>query len=209
VKAFEWIYRYRPLAIEVATGSIDQPGRSPALAVYVHADNPLAKLTLGDIDAIFAGKPISMKRPTRLYTFDTESGTGRFFREIVLKDSRMLDWDRIAELEDPLAALARDRDGLAVASGPAPAGVKAIAIAGDDGVFRMPTRDEVAARRYPLARAIFAYVNRMPQGPLDAPVAAFLRYALSREGQGEVLRAGTYLPLTGAMQREELKKLEP
>src|SRR5207244_5111836 len=31
VKAFEWIYRYRPTAGEVATGRLDQHGRTPAL----------------------------------------------------------------------------------------------------------------------------------------------------------------------------------
>ncbi len=228
VKAFEWIYRYRPLAIEVATGSLDHPGRSPALVAYVHAGNPLARLTLSQLDALFSrerlrGAPATLAkwgdlglggewaaRRIRLYTFDTESGTGRFFRETALNDSRMLDWDRIAELPEAsiLAALQRDRDGLAVASGPAPAGLKAIAIAGDDGVFRTATREDVIARRYPLARAVYAYVNRRPQGPLDAPVAAFLRYALGPQGQRDVEETALYLPLTDARAREQASRLQ-
>ncbi len=118
VKAFEWIYRYPPLDIEIATGSLAQPGRSPAVIAYVHRDNPLAGLTLRELDAIFsrerrrgAGAPIATwgglglagewaSRPIRLYLVDSESGTGRFFRAAALKDSRMLHWDRITEFSD-------------------------------------------------------------------------------------------------------------
>jgi phosphate transport system substrate-binding protein len=228
VKAFEWIYRYRPLGIEVATGSVDQPGRSPALVVYVHRDNPIQRLTLDQVDAAFSRerqrgalaaattwKDLGASgewsnAPIRLYTFDTETGTGRYFRQSVLRDSRMLDWERVTEFGDTsslrnpshdagrriLAALAKDRYGLAVASGPAPAGVKAVAIRdAAEGPFRYATREDVVSRRYPLARAVYAYVNRRPQTALDAPVAEFLRHVLSHEGQRAVEGSGAYLPL--------------
>jgi phosphate transport system substrate-binding protein len=39
-------------------------------------------------------------------------------------------------------------------------------------------------------------------------VKEFLRYILSRQGQQDVGREGDYLPLTAAMVREQLKKLE-
>jgi phosphate transport system substrate-binding protein len=210
-KAFEWIYRYRPFAVEIATGSVDRAGLSPALVAYVYADSPLERVTLAQLDAMFT-RERQPGDPARLYTFDTESGTGRFFRETVLKDSRMLEWDRITELTDGaaiLAALQRDRDGLAVASGPPPRGLKAIPIAGDDGVFRAATRDEVISRRYPLSRAVYAYVNRKPGDPLDATVGAFLRYALGPQGQRDVDESAAYLPLTAAMVREQLRKLDP
>jgi phosphate transport system substrate-binding protein len=35
-----------------------------------------------------------------------------------------------------------------------------------------------------------------------------VRFLLSREGQQEVQHEGRYMPLTGAMVREELKKLD-
>jgi phosphate transport system substrate-binding protein len=230
VKAFEWIYRYRPLDVEVATGSVDQPGRSPALVVYVHRDNPVRSLTLSQLDAAFSrerlrGAPAAAttwkdlgaggqwsEQPIRLYTFDTETGSGRYFRESVLRDSRMLDWERITEFVDTsslrnpshdagrkiLAALAHDRLGLAVASGPPPAGVKAVAISDSQaGPARFATREDLIARRYPLARAVHAYVNRRPHSPLDAPVAEFLRHVLSADGQRMVRESGVYLPLAG------------
>lgn len=118
LKAFEWIFRYRPARVEIMTGGLDQPGRSPALAFQVHRDNPLAQLTLAQADAIFSperrrGAPAALRtwgdlgltgewadQPIRLYAPDTESGTGRFFRAAVLGDSRKLDWDRLTEFTD-------------------------------------------------------------------------------------------------------------
>ena len=48
-----WTY---PVEIEVATGSPRALGASPALAIFVHKDNPLAKLTLGQLDGIFGAQ---------------------------------------------------------------------------------------------------------------------------------------------------------
>ena len=42
-----------PVEIAVATGSFDVRGKSTALGVFVHKDNPLAKLTLKQLDSIF------------------------------------------------------------------------------------------------------------------------------------------------------------
>lgn len=118
VKAFEWIFRYKPAAVEVATGSLGASGRSPALVVYVHRENPLAQLTLAQLDAAFGserlrGAPAKVRtwgqlgltgewrdRPIHLYAPDTEEGTGRFFRSAVLNDSRMLDWEHLREFAD-------------------------------------------------------------------------------------------------------------
>jgi phosphate transport system substrate-binding protein len=42
-----------PVEIEVATGSLDVRGKSTAIGVFVHRDNPLAKLTLKQLDGIY------------------------------------------------------------------------------------------------------------------------------------------------------------
>jgi phosphate transport system substrate-binding protein len=42
-----------PMEFAVATGGFAAANRSPALAVFVHKDNPLAKLTLQQLDGIF------------------------------------------------------------------------------------------------------------------------------------------------------------
>ena len=229
-KAFEWIYRYKPTAIEIATGSLGLAGRSPALVVYVHRDTPLARITLAQLDAAFGnerlrGAPENIRtwgqlgldgewrdRPIHLYAPDTEEGTGRFFRSVVLNDSRMLDWDHLREFADTkgtppkhdagkkiLAALASDPLALAVAgAGVTDVRVKPLAVATDaSGPFVVPERASVVARSYPLARAVIAYMNRVPTAPLDAKVREFLAYILGPEGQREIEHS-EYLPLSAA-----------
>src|SRR5438477_4796074 len=44
-----WVY---PVEIEVATGSFETPHKSPAYAIFVHKDNPLAQLTVKQLDGI-------------------------------------------------------------------------------------------------------------------------------------------------------------
>jgi phosphate transport system substrate-binding protein len=45
-----------PLEITVVTGSLNVPGWSYALAIYVHKDNPLAQLTVEQLDGIFGAQ---------------------------------------------------------------------------------------------------------------------------------------------------------
>ncbi len=240
-KAFEWIFRYKPTAIEVATGSLGAPGHSPALVVYVHRDDPLTQITLAQLDAAFGserlrGAPENIRtwgqlgltgtwrdRPIHLYAPDTEEGAGRFFRSVVLNDSRMLDWEHLREFADTkgrgathdagqkiLAALAADPLGLAVAgAGFTDTRVRALSLAVEAaGPFVAPTRDSLIARTYPLTRAVFAYVNRTPDAPLDSKVREFLDYVLSPEGQRAVSAPLAFLPLdaeAARLRRESLK----
>ena len=48
-----WVF---PVQVEVATGSFATPDKSPAYAVFVHRDNPIAKLTVQQLDAIFGAQ---------------------------------------------------------------------------------------------------------------------------------------------------------
>jgi len=61
IYTFEYYGVYRrslmlPVEIEVATGSLDVPAKSFAVAVFVHKDNPLARLTLPQLDGIFGAQ---------------------------------------------------------------------------------------------------------------------------------------------------------
>jgi phosphate transport system substrate-binding protein len=240
IKAFEWVFRYQPSRVEIMTSSLDRPGRSPALVAFVHRDNPLAKISLAQLDALFseerlrgAGRGIRTwddlglagewaGKPVNLYTFDTETGTGRFFRNAVLHDSRKLNWERLTEFRDSsslrdathdanrkiLAALAGDPFGLAVASGPAPAQVRALALADEGAGEIAATRESLISRRYPLARAAYAYFNRKPGTRVDPKIDQFLRYVLSREGQQDVGDAEEYLALNPGTAREQLRNIQ-
>ena len=241
IQAFEWIFRYRPSRVEIMNGSLDVPGKSPALVVFVHNDNPLSQLTLAQLDAIFgyehrrgldnirtwgqlglggdwAGRSIN------LYARDITSGTGRFFRQIVLNDSRNMNWDHLQEYSDRsnpdgsvldadrqiLDQLSRDRFGMAVSNlrfvGPQ---LKPLALAAEAvGPFVEATRKHLIARQYPLGRTAIALINRAPGHPIDPKVREFLRYVLSRAGQADVAGEGDFLPLDPQVARVELGKLD-
>ena len=114
---FFHVRAYEPLRLEIATGSLASPGKSPALAVLVRAENPLARLTLAQLDALFGsehrrgGPPVRTwgdlglggawaGRPVHLYTYDMASGTGQYFLRAVLGGSYKLNLDRVTELAD-------------------------------------------------------------------------------------------------------------
>jgi phosphate transport system substrate-binding protein len=107
-------------------------------------------------------------------------------------------------------AIARDKYALFWVSpatlGP---GVKELAVQGFDGGPYVPrTLETVRDRSYPLAEACYFYLNRDPGRPVEPKVSEFLHYILSQEGQDCVQREGRYLPLTAAIVREQLNKLE-
>ena len=57
LKAFEEVHGYPPLEILFATGGFDKrTGNTPAPIVFVHRDNPLAGLTLEQLDGIFGAQ---------------------------------------------------------------------------------------------------------------------------------------------------------
>ena len=110
--------QYKPERFELTTGSLDVPGKSSALVVFVHRDNPLSRLTLAQLDAIFGherrrGAPKRIRtwgdlgltgewaaRPINLYGYDAETGTGQFFLNAVLGGSRKMNWENLREFKD-------------------------------------------------------------------------------------------------------------
>ena len=109
--------QYKFTRLELMNGSLDVPGKSDALVVFVHKDNPLARLTLAELDAIAGCErrrghaPVGTwgdlgvggewaTQPIRIYMYDAGTGTGRFFQHAVLADSRKMNWDRITEYKD-------------------------------------------------------------------------------------------------------------
>lgn len=226
LKAFEWVHRFKPARAEVATGGAAS-GAAPALAVYVHRDNPLTRMTRDELESVFVAEEKTgararirtwdqlgvggdwAGRPVRLYGPHMESGSGRFFREAALGGSRKLDWDRLEEFTDSgplyppshdagaqaLAALGRDRFGLAIAGvDAAHSNVRPLAVR-ESGPFVLPASESVAARDYPLSRPIYAYHHDDGKGVPDPIVADFLRWILGEEGQRLASATPGILPL--------------
>jgi len=106
--------------------------------------------------------------------------------------------------------LAKDPDGIAFTGMQFKnSGVKYLAIAeNENGPYVEPTLQTTADRTYPMVRCIYIFLNRTPGTPIDPKLKEFLRYVLSRQGQEDVKKEGDFLPLTPALLREQLRKLE-
>ncbi|WP_077035124.1 PstS family phosphate ABC transporter substrate-binding protein [Pelomonas sp. KK5] len=110
-----------------------------------------------------------------------------------------------------LAALESDPLSICIASPLTVEGknVRELAIQGrDGGPAVMRTLETVRDRSYPLINEIFFYGVKAPGKRMEPKVEEFLRYVLSQEGQNEIQREGRYTPLTGAVVKAQLQKLE-
>lgn len=242
-----WTY---PVGIEVATGSADTPRKSPAFAIFVHRDNPLARLTVRELDGIFGAErgggwnaltwdsSVARTKNENLRTWSQLGVTGpladqpiqtygppglgagaiAFFEARVFGGGAMWN-ENLREYADRarmLADLARDPRGIAYAPlAYAPPGVKALALAETSaGPYVALTRETVANRTYPLHRPVYLYYTidneRSDLSPTrgDPRVKEFVRYILSREGQADVVREGSYLPLPAATVDGQLRTLD-
>jgi phosphate transport system substrate-binding protein len=127
-------------------GSLDVPGQSSAQVIFAHRDNPISRLTVAQLDAIFGYEHRRgtenirtwgqlgltgewSDKPIRLYAYDIESEDGLHFVRTVLADSRKLNWENLTEFSDverpggvlesgqqAVEALQNDRYGLAVSN---------------------------------------------------------------------------------------------
>jgi phosphate transport system substrate-binding protein len=216
--AFEKKHGYKPTAIRVA---ID------ALAVYVNKDNPLEKLTLPQVDAIFSkgrkgggAEDIATwgqlgltgdwaKKPISLYGRNSASGTYVYFKEHALYKGDYKDTVK----EQPGSAavvngVTEDAAGIGYSGiGYRTSGVKPLSIAAKAGDTYFSTDAEnVYSGKYPISRFLYVYVNKAPNKPLDPLVNEFVNFVLSQEGQEIVVKDG-YLPLTAKMVKEDLGRL--
>jgi phosphate transport system substrate-binding protein len=217
IDQFEQKYGYKPTQIRT---SYD------ALAVWVNKDNPLEKLTLAQVDAIFSkGRKRAYKsdlktwgqlgltgdwanRPISLYGRNSASGTYGFFKEHAMLNGDYKDTVK----EQPGSAsvvqgVTEDRFGIGYSGiGYKTSGVKALQLAEKDAFFD-GGYGNVTSGKYPLWRFLYLYVNKAPGKSLDPLVREFVKLILSREGQEVVVKDG-YLPLSPAIVKEEQAKLE-
>jgi phosphate transport system substrate-binding protein len=241
-----WVY---PVEIEVATGSFETPHKSPAYAILVHKDNPIARLTLMQLDGIFgaergggwnaltwdvnaartsagdirtwgqlglggswAAKPIHVYGPPLL-----GAGSVTLFQSRVLHggDTWNEDLREYADRKQMIADLGQDPYGIAyTALGYRTDEVKPVSIAETSaGPFVELTRTSVMDRSYPLSRPVYIVYtidnekSEIADPRIDPKVREFLTYILSRQGQSDVVRDGSYLPLPLRSVNEQLKKL--
>jgi phosphate transport system substrate-binding protein len=234
--AFEQVTGHSPTGIKVAIGSFDVPTKADALAVFVHRDNPVSKLTLAQLQTIFgcgdATANVSRwgdlgitgalaERPILTYGYKLDNAAAIFFKTLVLKK---MEWrcgiHTFANSTDPngrridsgqliIDALSRDPAGIAISNSHYATGeVKPVALSlTADSAAVLPTKESIANGSYPLARAVYIFFNRDPGKPPEPLLREFLRFVLSAEGQQDVGREGAYFPLPQSDRLEQLNAL--
>ncbi|RHW18211.1 phosphate ABC transporter substrate-binding protein [Sphingomonas gilva] len=259
LQAYQRTFGTAPVEIVMATGSYDVSGWTYALVPFVHKDNPIARLSIDDLDGIFGAQrdggwhgnnwdPTAARgadrnirtwgqlgltgewadKPINVHAYNLNFHFPRDFAEKVFKggykwNERLKEYsNRVREKggdfgklwvagDQMMDALAGDRYGITYTSmlyRDKP-DVKTVPLAKSaEGPYVFPTLESVQDRTYPLSREVYFYTNRPVGGKVDPLIAEYLRFVVSREGQALVMKDGKYLPMTAALAREQLRKLD-
>ena len=207
-----------PIQVRVAHASVDPRALSAPLAILVHRGNPLASLTLEQIERTFSGEATRWsnlgvagewgQRSIHLYGLAPDRALAFAMRGAALHDrpfaASLTGFPQSTEVVRQVAA---DPLGIGFAAAMrATSSVRVIPIArraGEEPVA--PTEENIVAGLYPLDRHLLVYARR----PLEPIAREFLRLMLSREGQEAVAATPQrYLPLSAREAALERAKLE-
>ncbi len=169
------------------------------LAVVVHPDNPVSKLTIDELFDIFTGRITNWNQlggkdlPIVILSREVNSGTHVYFKEHVLRKGN----EKGTEEFSPMALLMPSSQAIAdeVSQNPNAIGYygmgyiskqqKVVAVAKDrNSPYIEPTIENVKNGKYPISRPLLMYTKGEPKGA----VKEFLDFALSSEGQEIVIK---------------------
>lgn len=169
------------------------------LSVYVNEANPIDRLSVEELEAIFTGRVRNWKdvggadAPIVLYSRENSSGTYEFFKESVLKGK---DFAASAQTMPGTAAVlqavAKEKNSIGYGGAAYGAGARHLRISREKGGDAIePNEETVVKGVYPIWRYLYIYVNPA----LDkGPIAQYLNWIRSDDGQRLVKDIG-YFPL--------------
>lgn len=235
IETFRAKHGYAPTEIAVALGSYRTPTRTVAITFYVNDANPITRLDLQLLDAMWcttlnrgAHQPITewgqlgltgdwVHRPIHLVGVLPPDGVPNFISRRVCNGGLLRDGILTEKNGGPTSVLTRIVEDVAKdpnAIGYAgfhnrQPGTHPLLIADTtDGKYHAGTFEEVRTAVYPLTRFVYIYIDRPPNVPLALPIREFLRYVLSLEGQRAVEQEGIFMPLPAQLAADERAKLE-
>ena len=172
------------------------------IAVIVHKDNPIDKLTLQELSDIFSGKAKNWKnvggldKPIVLFSRESSSGTYEFFKEEVLNannDSyKEINFDASASLLNNTSQITDQVSSNINAIGYTGLGfltrnVKTIQVSeGKDKPYVEPSIKTVQDKSYVISRTLQVYTSGKPTGATKN----FIDFILRKKGQEVVENAG-------------------
>ncbi|MEY4941459.1 MAG: hypothetical protein RIQ93_3194 [Verrucomicrobiota bacterium] len=164
------------------------------MAVVVNSNSPVTKLTVRQVEQIFAGDVTDWSavggNPGKIsiYTRNTSSGTYSDWKDLAMKKRDYArSSQKMAGNEQIAAEVAKNPSGigyvgLAYVNAP---GIKVVAI---DGV--VPSKEAVLGKKYAYARPTFYYTKGEPAGE----TAKFIEFTLSDAGQ-KICESIGFVPL--------------
>ncbi len=190
------------------------------LSVIVNEKNPVSKMVMDQIGAIYRGEITNWKEvggadwPVSLYGRQSNSGTYVFFQEHVLGNQNYSqDMKQMNGNAQIIEGVSKDKYGIGYvgvgytldSDGTVRKGIKIIMVAKNAGATAYSPLDKAAVDSgdYPVARPLFQSSAGTPQGA----VLDFIKFAISEEGQEIVEREG-FFPIGSSHQEENKKNMK-
>ncbi|MEH6610589.1 MAG: phosphate ABC transporter substrate-binding protein PstS family protein [Halioglobus sp.] len=210
LEAFESRFGYKPTAVPVA---ID------ALAIYVHKDNPIAGMSIADVDAVFsstrkcgADADVSdwgslglegawAQRDIQIFGRNSVSGTYGYFKSKALCKG---DFKNTVNEQPGSASVVQSVstsiNGIGYSGiGYKTSSVRAVPVSKKVGGETVAaTATNAVTGDYPLSRFLYVYVNKNPNKQLSPLEREFIKLVYSKQGQ-EVVGKDGYIPLPSAV----------
>ncbi len=223
-------FGYKPLAVSVSGGSYAVKAFTDAIVFIVNKDNPLNEITYAQLDAIYSAthnrgikEPITKwgqlgltgewaDKPIHAWGVEIPNGYDGFVNMHVLANGQWREGIQSLHTVIPLSyKVGADKyaiayTGLAWDTNPDTKVLKLIVHPGDPAIAA--TFDNVASQEYPLSRTIYMFLNREPGKLIHPVLRQFILYALSHQGQQDVVDDGIFTPLPAALDARERDKLK-
>ncbi|MEM8844406.1 MAG: phosphate ABC transporter substrate-binding protein PstS family protein [Pseudomonadota bacterium] len=219
IASFEEKFGYKPTPVPVAIDS---------LAVFVNKDNPIAGLSIEQVDAIFSstrkcGYPSDVttwgdlgltgdwaRKDIQLFGRNSVSGTyGYFKKKALCKGDYKSSVNEQPGSASVVQSVTQSLNGIGYSGiGYKTTGVRALPLGkGNSDNYVDATPENAIKGTYPLARFLYVYVNKHPNKPLSPLEGEFIKLVLSQQGQEVVVKDG-YIPLPAQVADKTLKELE-
>ncbi|MCC7439640.1 MAG: phosphate ABC transporter substrate-binding protein [Armatimonadetes bacterium] len=174
---------------------VEIPVAKDALSVYVNETNKIESLTLEQLYGIYTANITNWKElggadaKIILYGRENSSGTYEYFKDHVLKKEDFApETQTLSGTAAVVNAVSKDANGIGYGGAAFSKGIREVKVAGPDGTPVAPTKENVYAGTYPLARDLYIYLHQQPTGRIKQ----YIDWILGPEGQAVVTNVGYY-----------------
>jgi phosphate transport system substrate-binding protein len=163
---------------------------SYGVAIIVNEANQVKNLKPPQVRALFSGKAADWSKvrggagPVNVYALNRNTGARGGFQNLAMRgDTYSPTAKALPDYQAIIAAVAKDPNAIGYADmGPLPPGVRALLINGEP-----PNSVAIYGQVYPYANSLYLYTV---QGRETPTAKRFIRYALSKNGQRIIQKAG-------------------